>query len=69
MVLSLKELFVPALRQRGFKGSLPHFRRPLKDRIDLLTVQFDLFTVIEGRSRRAKFIQLGPEGVNLRLNV
>jgi hypothetical protein len=41
MVFSLKELFVPALRERGFKGSLPHFRRPAKDRIDLLTIQFD----------------------------
>jgi len=41
MLLSLKELFVPALRERGFKGSLPHFRRPMKNRIDLLTIQFD----------------------------
>jgi len=30
-----------ALRERGFKGSLPHFRRLGKDRIDLLTVQFN----------------------------
>jgi hypothetical protein len=41
MISSLKRLFVPALRERGFKGSLPHFRRLGKDRIDLLTVQFD----------------------------
>ena len=41
MVSSLKRLLVPALRERGFKGSLPHFRRPMTDRIDLLTVQFD----------------------------
>jgi hypothetical protein len=41
MILSLKKLFVPALRARGFKGSFPHFRRIRDDRIDLLTVQFD----------------------------
>jgi len=41
MISSLKKVFVPALRERGFKGSLPHFRRPLEDRIDLLTIQFD----------------------------
>lgn len=38
---SLKKVFVPALRQRGFKGSLPHFRRPTREQIDLLTIQFD----------------------------
>jgi Domain of unknown function (DUF4304) len=41
MISSLKKLFVPALRERGFKGSLPHFRRIGKNQIDLLTVQFD----------------------------
>ena len=41
MISSLKRLFVPALRERGFKGSLPHFRRPMQHRIDLLTIQFD----------------------------
>jgi hypothetical protein len=40
MISSLKRLFVPALRERGFKGSLPHFRRAASDRIDLLTIQF-----------------------------
>jgi hypothetical protein len=39
MDAALKETFVPALRERGFKGSLPHFRRLLSDRIDLLAVQ------------------------------
>lgn len=38
---ALKKYLVPALRERGFKGSHPHFRRLLKDRIDLSTVQFD----------------------------
>ncbi|MGA8154228.1 MAG: DUF4304 domain-containing protein [Terriglobales bacterium] len=41
MISSLQKLFVPALRERDSKGSLPHFRRPMVDRIDLLTIQFD----------------------------
>jgi len=38
---SLKNLLIPVLRERGFKGSLPHFRRAKNDQTDLLTVQFD----------------------------
>ena len=30
-----------ALRERGFKGFLPHFRRLLQVRVDLLTIQYD----------------------------
>jgi len=41
MESSLREILVPALRTRGFKGSLPHFRRIKDARVDLLTVQFD----------------------------
>jgi hypothetical protein len=41
MTAALKETLVPALRARGFKGSLPHFRRVGPERVDLLTVQFD----------------------------
>jgi len=37
----LKAIVVTALRASGFKGSFPHFRRPLPERIDLLTFQFD----------------------------
>jgi hypothetical protein len=40
MVGALKEAFIPFLRERGFKGSLPHFRRALTDRVEYLTVQF-----------------------------
>ena len=43
MNAALRDRFVPALRKRGFKGSLPHFRRVGEDRIDLLTVQFDKY--------------------------
>ena len=39
---ALQKEFVPHLRQRGFTGSLPHFRR-LGERVDLLTVQFDRY--------------------------
>jgi uncharacterized protein DUF4304 len=41
MTAGLKATLVPALRARGFKGSLPHFRRVGAERVDLLTVQFD----------------------------
>jgi hypothetical protein len=41
MVVALKRVFVPALKDRSFKGSFPHFRRIASDRIDLLTFQFD----------------------------
>jgi hypothetical protein len=36
---ALKEFTVPFLREQGFKGSLPHFRRMQSDRINLLTFQ------------------------------
>ena len=38
---ALRMLVVPGLRTRGFKGSLPHFRRAGKRKIDLFTIQFD----------------------------
>lgn len=41
MEAELKGAVVPALRLSGFKGSLPHFRRPGPNAIDLLTFQFD----------------------------
>ena len=41
MTTALRARFVPPLRSRGFKGSLPHFRRARENRIDLLTIQFD----------------------------
>ena len=41
MVKALNEIVVPKLRQAGFKGSFPHFRRLRDKQIDLLTFQFD----------------------------
>lgn len=39
----LKNNVVPALRERGFAGSFPHFSRRREDRIDLLSFQFSNF--------------------------
>lgn len=39
---AIKEITIPFLREQGFKGSLPHFRRFKEDRINLLTFQFSL---------------------------
>jgi uncharacterized protein DUF4304 len=41
MEKALAEIVIPVLRQIGFKGSFPHFRRFTNDRINLLTFQFD----------------------------
>ena len=41
MVKALKEIVVTRLREKGFNGSFPHFRRPSPEKIDLLTFQFD----------------------------
>lgn len=40
---ALKEIVVPFLREKGFKGSMPHFRRQQSDRINLLTFQHSLY--------------------------
>jgi hypothetical protein len=58
MMSALKTRFVPALRERGFVGSFPHFRRRLTNRVDYLMVQFysagGSFVVEVGRT--------GPDG-------
>ena len=41
MIKSLKEIAVPELRKRNFKGSFPHFRKTEKGKTNLLTFQFD----------------------------
>jgi len=40
---ALQQHVVPALRQRGFSGTLPHFRRVAPDKVDLLSFQFDRY--------------------------
>lgn len=41
MDLALKNIVVPVLREQGFKGSYPHFRRYNENNIDLITFQFN----------------------------
>ena len=59
MVLALKREVVPALRQRGFTGSFPHFRRLWSARVDLLTFQFDQW----GGGFVVEIAKAGGEGV------
>lgn len=40
MINSLRKNVIPNLRNRGFKGSFPHFYRKLENRVDLLMFQF-----------------------------
>ena len=41
MINALKEIFIPVLREKNFRGSFPHFRRTKNGRTNLLTFQFD----------------------------
>ncbi|WP_409290449.1 DUF4304 domain-containing protein [Peribacillus sp. SCS-37] len=41
MNTAIKQLVIPILRQQGFKGSLPHFRRLNENNVDLITFQFN----------------------------
>ncbi|HEV8113564.1 MAG TPA: DUF4304 domain-containing protein [Planctomycetota bacterium] len=58
MLAALRALFVPVLRERGFRGSLPHFRRIGPTGIDLLTVQFDR----RGGGFIVEVARCGPDG-------
>jgi Domain of unknown function (DUF4304) len=40
---ALKDIIIPFLREKGFKGSMPHFRREQSDRINLFTFQHSLY--------------------------
>ncbi len=40
---ALKAIAVPKLRQLGFKGSFPHFRRVRHDHVDLVVLQFNKY--------------------------
>lgn len=41
MTKALKDVVTPLMRQRGFKGTCPHFRRIGQDRTDLFMFFFD----------------------------
>ena len=59
MMAALKNAFVPMLREKGFVGSFPHFRRTLDTRIDFLDVQF----AREGGRFCLNIGQTEPEGL------
>jgi hypothetical protein len=61
MIKTLKEYVVPVLRERGFKGSFPHFRRPTHSDIHLLTFQFDKW----GGGFTIEIAACPPEGVTM----
>lgn len=43
MINSLKNTVIPELREKGFKGSFPHFYRKTEERADLLMFQFSMW--------------------------
>lgn len=59
MLAALQAVLVPELRARGFRGRMPHFRRLLAERIDLLTIQFDK----NGGGFVAEIAKCPPDGV------
>lgn len=61
MITVLKNLLVPALRQRGFTGSFPHFRRIGAKQIDLLSFQFDKW----GGGFVVEISKCGTDGVTM----
>ena len=43
MINSLKQQVIPTLRERGFKGSFPHYYRKSENQTDLLMFQFSIW--------------------------
>lgn len=41
MISELKKKVIPILKESGFKGSFPNFRRVSRDTLNLITFQFD----------------------------
>jgi hypothetical protein len=58
MISVLRESVFPTLRELGFSGSFPHFRRIRETKIDLLTFQFNR----HGGSFVVEIACCGPEG-------
>jgi hypothetical protein len=61
MIAVLKSIVVPALRQRGFKGSFPHLRRLGAKQIDLMSFQFDKW----GGGFVVEISKCGTDGVTM----
>jgi hypothetical protein len=58
MITALKGIVIPKLREKGFKGSFPHFRRISEEKIDLITFQFDRY----GGGFLIEVVVCSPEG-------
>ena len=43
IIIALKDKVIPELRKNGFTGSYPHFLRASKEKIDLLSFQFNKY--------------------------
>lgn len=41
---AIKTYVIPYIRQKGFKGSYPHFRRVNKDKLEIISFQFSFFS-------------------------
>jgi hypothetical protein len=65
MLKALKEIVVTRLRENGFHGSFPHFRRRGKEKIDLLTFQFDKW----GGGFVIEISKCAPDGITTRWGV
>jgi hypothetical protein len=61
MTNALKKIVVPYLREQGFKGSFPHFRRQNENQIDLITLQFNRY----GGSFVVELAVCAAEGVTM----
>ena len=61
MINALKKSVIPYLREYGFKGSFPHFRRQNEENIDLITFQFNRY----GGSFVVELTSCPKEGVTM----
>ena len=61
MIVVLKDIVVPKLRERGFSGAFPHFRRIKRGQIDLMTFQFDKW----GGGFVVEISKCGSEGITM----
>lgn len=63
MDVALKTSVVPVLREMGFTGSYPHFRRAHVTHVDLLTFQFD----VNGGGFQIEIARCGVGGVTTQM--
>ena len=56
----MKKIVIPYLREHGFKGSFPHFRRQNEDNIDLIAFQYNR----HGGSFTVNLATCPPDGIN-----